>query len=697
VNAGGLKPSGGVRTYCIGIDVGGTFTDAVLSDGEMVVTAKALTTPDSVDVGVLNACRSLAERCGVEVDDLLRSVSRFGLGTTIITNILAQRNGRRVGLITTRGFETTIPNAKGARVHDEDGWNAPPAPVVPIEWIRGVDERIDREGKVIRPLDPAEVVVAVRSLVEQEKIEAIVVSFLWAFRNPVHEELAVAALRTAFPSLKVVSAAKETPIIREFERTSIAILDLYVGAGLEKLEGLEVELKRRGLKVPLLLIHSGGGCISLEEARRRPIALAASGPAAGVAAAAEVARVSGAPDVITCDVGGTSVDLAVVSGAILRRTRGELMGMWTTLSMVDVQSIGSGGGSVGWIDTRGMLRVGPRSAGAKPGPACYGRGGTEATVTDALVVLGYIDPVSFLGGTMPLDPSLAYRACETLGRHLGLKAHETAWGIRQLTLEGIVKAVRSMLISRGVDPRTHAFLSYGGAGALFAGETALSVSSPKVIVPRLSSVLSAFGCAATDILRERVTTIGARLSEASVQIQKAANELRTEVRKDLAADTADESSWSVTFEADLRFQRQVWEVAVPCGQGPFDEQRLTELEQEFRVEYERRYGRGVMSRGVSVEILNLRAIGVGSTVHASLRPLDGAGREEPVPKRGSRPVRIGRHDWTDVPVVAGADLRPGHVLAGPILVDAEDTTIWTPAGMAARVDHHGTLMMEVSR
>ena len=359
----------------------------------------------------LAAIELAATRAGSDLTSVLPAVRRFGLGTTAVTNVLASRVGRQVGLITTKGFEELVSFARGRRVHDEEGWLTPPPEIVSARCVVGVDERMDRDGNVVRPLDPAEVIAAARQLVDREQVEALAVSFLWSFRNPLHEQQAIAALAEALPDVPAVSGAALHPAIREFERTTFALLNAYTQGAFAGIDTLAAELADKGLRVPLLLVHSAGGSISVAEARRLPIGLAESGPAAGVSAAASVARQLDVADLVTCDMGGTSFDVSIVEhGQPARRSRGELMGVWTALSLVDVESIGAGGGSVAWIDARGMLRVGPRSAGAEPGPACYGRGGHEATVTDALVVLGYVDPTRFLGGDMALDADAATRS-----------------------------------------------------------------------------------------------------------------------------------------------------------------------------------------------------------------------------------------------------------------------------------------------
>ena len=329
---------------CIGVDVGGTFTDAVLTDGIGVWRAKSPTTPGNIGEGVLEAVELAARRAGAELDRVLPSVGRFGLGTTAVTNVLVSRAGRRVGLITTKGFEELVPFARGRKVHDEDGWLTTPPEIVSRHRIIGVSERVDRDGLVVKALDAEELVRAAEYLIEVQQADALALSFLWSFRNPVHEEHALAVINERFPAVPVVSGAALHPAVREYERTTFALLNAYVTGAFAGIEQLSAQLEQRGLTVPLLLVHSAGGSISVNEARRVPVGLAESGPAAGVAASAQLANAEGIPDVITCDMGGTSFDVSVIAGGEpIRRTRGELMGVWTALSLVDVESIGAGG------------------------------------------------------------------------------------------------------------------------------------------------------------------------------------------------------------------------------------------------------------------------------------------------------------------------------------------------------------------
>ncbi len=341
-----------------------------------------------------------------------------------------------------------------------------------------------------------------------------------------------------------------------------------------------------------------------------------------------------------------------------------------------------------------------------PGPACYGRGGVDATVTDALVVLGFIDPARFLGGDFRLDPGAARDACGRLGAPLGLAPEETAWGIRQIALAGMVKATRSRLAALGLDPRTHAILSFGGSGSLFTADIAAAIGARTVLVPELASVLSAFGAATTDVRRERICAVLATVPVDPALVQKLMDELATDVDGDLAADGVAPADRSLHFEADLRFGKQTFELSIPLlSSGPvsggrLDEPAVDRLLDDFRTEYAKRYGQGSIVLGAPIELVSLRAIGIGRTVHATMdAPVGGSvAVGTAAPAAGTRPVRVGRGDdgIVDVSVHAGEALRPGHGVIGPALIDGSDTTIWIPAGATATVDAHGTLDVEVS-
>lgn len=681
----------------IGVDVGGTFTDAVLLVGDRSYRAKSPSTYPDIGRGVLASCRLAAQSAGMELAEVLPRVRKFGLGTTAVTNVIATRRGMRVGLLTTRGFEETLRLARG-RAHEEDGWLCSTPQLVERKAIVGIDERVDRNGAVLKALDPDEVLAAGRYLSEEAKVDSIAISFLWSFLNPAHERLAKDLLQEVLPGMPISSGAQLRPVIREYERTTLAVLNAFSCGAYAGVDELAEDLRREGLNAPVLLCHSGGGSISIEQAREQPVWLAASGPAAGVAAAARIAEMVGEEKVLTCDLGGTSFDVAHLSAGTPARTqRGDLMGFWTALPRVDVESVGAGGGSLAWTDERNMLRVGPNSAGSSPGPVCYGRGGTQVALTDALLVLGYIDAARFLGGTMQLDRAGALQACAAQGATLGLDAAEVAWGVREIALAEMVKATRARLSIHALSASEHTLISYGGCGALFAAEVARMAGLKRVIVPELASVLSAYGAATMDIRRERLSTLLLRLPGDVAAIDQAIAEMRDAVWQDLAADGVPEADRVVKFEADMRYVGQRWELAVALPDEPALGDGGREAEAIFKAEYLRRYGAAAKTTSGVSELVAIRAIGIGG-ISGCTGEVTEPQLAEPYAARplGTRPVKLTRAGAAcEVSIFDGIELAPGVTIRGPALVDGSDTTIWIPSDMHAWMDPHRNLVIEV--
>jgi N-methylhydantoinase A len=688
-----MASDGSDRSFSIGVDVGGTFTDVVLSDGLSTWRAKAPSTHGAIGDGVLEACRLVAEHAGCPLPQLLPRVERFGFGTTAVTNVIATRSGLKVGLITTAGFEDLVPIARVRRV-PRDGWLVPPETLVDRECIRGLDERVDRDGRVLKPLDVAEVHAVARQLVDQG-VEAIVVSLLWSFVNPANETAAAAAVAEAYPGLVVVSAAALLPVIREFERTTFAVLNAYTARALDGVDALIESLHAMGLRHAPLLVHSGGGSVSAAQCRRTPAMLAESGPAAGVIGALAVCEAAGVRHAVTCDMGGTSFDMSIMRDRVpTRRNRGDLMGIWTALPRVDIESASAGGGSIGWRDALGFLRVGPRSAGAYPGPACYGRGGVLPTVTDALLVLGYLDPQRFLGGAMQLDTAAAHLACARLGEQLGTDAIRVAWGIREIALTEMARALRAEFARHGFDPREFTLISLGGCGGLFNVDTAAALNLRSVLVPELTSVLSAFGAATADVRRERSISINRMLPVDGGELATLAAGLRAEVDADLAADGVPTEDREIRIELDLRFARQQWELPMPIDAGLSAAAQL-QIGECFQEEYARRFGRGAIVLRAPKEVATLRVIGTGRTVRALLRPLARSAQTITGAAR-TRSVVVSRDGVMvreDIPVFDMDGLSPGATFVGPALVDAPDTTVWVPHRHEVQVDAFGTLVV----
>ena len=524
--------------------------------------------------------------------------------------MLATRTGIRLGLVTTRGFEDLIPLARGNRV-SEDGWLLLPPPLVERVRIVGVPERVNRDGTMLESVDEAEVAVAAKFLVDVEQVDAVVVSLLWSFKNPANERAVRAVIAAEHPDLPVILGSDLAPVIREYERTQFALLNAYVGGALDWLDPLAAQLRAAGLTVPIVLTHSSGGATTVDGARAVPIGLAQSGPAAGAAAATELARALDDPNIVTCDLGGTSLDVALIAGGqALRRNRGALLGHWAALSMVDVDS--------GRFRRR-LPRVG-RLGRCDPGGPAVGRRrprGPRATAAaarrprspDALVVLGYIDPERFLDGRMPLDAHRAREACAVVGRLAGLDPVETAWGIREVALASMVRAVRNRIATRGLVASELSLMAYGGCGGLFACDIAHDIGARRSVLPDLASVFSAYGAATAALHRERVQSLATKLPVSEEVVRATFATLRAGVLGDLAGDGVPAAQCRVRLEADLRFDRQGSELTVPVDEGGDGRPQIDGLEARFKAEYARRFGEGAIAMGVPVELMTLRALG----------------------------------------------------------------------------------------
>jgi N-methylhydantoinase A len=677
------------RPCSIGVDVGGSFTDIVMSDGVTTWRTKASTVPGNFALGVIEGCEKIAAQLDVSMEEMLHSTVRFGLGTTAVTNALTTHQGERVGLLTTAGFEHLPLMARGERVAN-DGWLDLPWVPLQIQQIAGINERIGRGGEVVRALSPADVAAQVDRLVQEQSVTAIAISFLWSFVNPAHEKAALDIVTRQYPGVPVFIGSGLQPIIREYERTMLAVMNAFCAKALDGIDALDQQLRDRGLQVPMLLLQANGGATTLAGARSAPVSLAASGPAAGVAAAAEVALQSGHEDVICGDMGGTSFDVGIViGGKPTRRQRGVVHGVKMAQAHVEVISVGSGGGSIGWVDSRGLLRVGPQSARAYPGPACYGRGGKEPTVTDAMLLLGYLDADKFLDGAMRLDIAAAHTACSSIGELIGLNAIETAWGIRELAIADMTNAFRAHMSASGMDARALTGVTYGGSGSLFMASICESVGVPRLLVPELASVLSAYGAASADIRVERVRAVGAIAPFVPPSLQSIMHDLADEVGALLADRGVQADDRDLLFEGDFRFARQAWEIAIPLN-GQFDEAEATST---FIARYKRQYGGSSLAAGVPLELMTLRAIGIGKTVRAVL-PMQ-AGHNGSVPKpNGFREVWVERSRQLAVPTFETAKLQNGDEISGPALLDAIDNTLWVPSKGRAKMDSHRTIHVD---
>ena len=500
-----------MQTKLIGIDVGGTFTDAVgmAADGSMI-RGKASTTPSAHVDGIMDALERLAEAAGAERGELLREADLLSVGTTVITNAIAEMKGRRTGLLVTKGFRDTLRIARSPRIPTVDPFVQAPMPeLVPRRLIAEIDERVDVDGDVVVSLDEQQVLERVGRLIDEEGIEALAVCYLWSFLNPVHETRTREIVSEAFPDLFLSVSSELYPVIREYERMVTTCLNAFVSEAVTSyVEELDSRLTDAGFEGRVYLGQSLGGSLEPEEAKRRPLHLFNSGPVGGVIGARRLADAMGLTDIITADMGGTSFDVALVREGQPDVSHRTVMERFETgLSKVDITVVGAGGGSICWLDERGAPRVGPHSAGAVPGPACYGRGGAEPTVTDVAAVLGLIDPDYFLGGTMELDVDASRAAIESRLGGLGQSAEEIGAHMTRIIVGNMLAAVRTVSVQRGRDPRGLTMFAYGGASGLFAGEICRGIGISRIIVPNFAAVFSAAGLLSADPIRTEARTV----------------------------------------------------------------------------------------------------------------------------------------------------------------------------------------------
>ena len=681
--------------YHVGVDIGGTFTDAVaIDEGGHVRRAKAPTTPGDYTAGVLAALEGLAAEVGTTLKELLGSTRLFVNGTTVVTNAVAELRGLRVGVLTTSGFGDTLRIARSARTNNPDlQTQVPPPDIVHREDIVEVDERVDSFGEVVVALNESQVHEGIRLLVDEHGCEALAVCFLWSFLNPAHEERVAEIAAELYPDLFCSISSRVFPVAREYERMVTTVFNSYASKGVRSYVGkLSDELRQRGLACDVSMMQSIGGMLSPAEASERPMQLINSGPVGGVLGAQALAELLDLGDVLTTDLGGTSFDTALVKdGRLTLAHRARLGAFDTGLSMVDISAIGAGGGSVCWIDARGAPRVGPRSAGADPGPACYGRGGTEPTVTDVAVGLGLVDTDYFLGGTMRLDAAAAETALtEKIAKPLGVDLDTACLGLYRIVADTMANAVRAATVEKGHDPRRFTVVSFGGAGGLFIAEIARMMGIGDVVIPDDAAVFSAAGLLWADAVRSFVRTVNWIVPASPLgQINAVLDELALTARDALAAHGFEEEDIELRFEGDVKWAGQIFEIAIPLPGGKLTEGDRAVITERFHESYERLYGKGTAWEGFPAVMLNARVTAVGR-VGKPVRQTHVLEHDAPnVALAGEREVLVPNEGLRKlIPAYRGDKLHPGMALGGPAVVEDVDTTVWVPPGANLRVDEY---------
>ncbi len=687
-------------SYYIGVDTGGTFTDCVVVDESgRIVTAKAASTPPTFADGVLDSLARAAEAMGMSIGQLLGSTRFLGHGTTVGTNALLTRSGAKTGLLTTRGHEDMlfmgrikqkVAGMNEDQLHDFLTHDKDDRPLVPRRYVVGLNERTDYKGAEIVALDDDEVRRAARQLVEVDGCEALAVCLLWSFMNSAHEQRVGEIVRASYPDLPISLSSELAPVLGEYERCATTVINAYLSQRVGAyLRDLDARLAENGLTSRVMIMLSNGGVAPAAEAARQSASLLSSGPAGGVIGARGLGRRLDYPNVLTTDMGGTSFDVGLVVDGEAEFAREPVFDKYhLTFPMVDVVSIGAGGGSIAWLDADGFLKVGPQSAGALPGPACYGRGGTEPTVTDANLVLGRIDPEYFLGGTWRLDRSAAEAAIRTrIAEPLGMSLEQAALGIVDILDARMADLVRRVTIGRGLDPRDFALLAIGGAGPLHVGAYGRDVGARAVIVPDHASEFSALGIATADavvVKRASSHMVGPFDAGAVGEVLRRLEDLARGQLQEAGAN----GNVGLLRSVDMRYKGQIHEVSVPIA--AVDGAAIV---RDFHQQYERRYGKGTTNPAAPVEALSWEVRAAAPAATPAVAELAHAASDPSA--NGTRQVYFAGA-WHATPVFDRGALSADALISGPAIIDAPDTTILVNPGQSVRMDRFGDLVMQVS-
>ncbi len=692
--------------YRIGADIGGTFTDIVLIDEEgNVLSKKVSSSVENYASAIIAGITDLFETHGIAPGD----VAEILHGTTVASNAILELKGARVGLIGTKGFRDVleIRNLRMPRLYDLT-WQKP-APLVERYLRMTVDERIDANGAVETPLDRTEAEAVVDRLLA-ENVEAIAICLINSYANPAHEQLLLDVIRDRAPDLPVSASIDVLPEIKEYERTSTTVVNAYVLPIVSKyLQSLEQGFRDRDIGAPLLLMQSNGGLTPAEEAARKPVNIVESGPAGGVVGAHAVAKGVGKRDVISFDMGGTTAKASLIEDGAYTRSQeysvgGGIMigsrlltgsGYLLKVPAIDLAEVGAGGGSIIWIDAGGALKIGPQSAGAMPGPVCYDQGGTDPTVTDANLVLGYLNPDYLCGGDVKLDKQKSIDVLtRTIAEPMGISLERAALGARQIAISNMIRAIRAVSSERGRDPRAYTLLPFGGNGALFAAGMAEELGMKTIIIPPSAGLFSALGLLFADVEHHYSRTVNKLLRTVSPEtLSETWSAMETQAAAQLAKDGFATDRMQFTRTASMHYKGQVFELSVPVPGGSVTAETLRQLETLFGEEHERTYGHRA-GEEEPVELVNAQLVGLGvpdrprSAIRLASSGMDAG------PASASRSAYFGEaHGWLKTPVLARPALA--ERVDGPAIVEEYDTTVLIPPGASAELDDQGNILMQM--
>src|SRR6516162_1183738 len=692
--------------YRVGVDIGGTFTDiAFLGEHGERLTKKVSSTVDNYATAIVDGLAELIRERGLDDAEIVELLH----GTTVASNAILELKGARTGLITTKGFRDIleIRNLRMPRLYDLT-WQKPP-PLVEHYLRVVVDERVNVHGRIERPLDPTDAEHAVDTLLG-EGVEAIAVCLLNAFANPAHELLLKEIITRRAPGLPCCISFEALPEIKEYERTSTTVINTYIMPVVAQyLSTLRQELGRIGVPAPLLLMQSNGGLTTAEAAMQMPMHIIESGPAAGVIGAQALARVLNVPNMITFDMGGTTAKASLVeSGEVTRSLEYQVgagmmigsrllsgAGYLLKVPAIDLAEVGAGGGSLVWIDPGGSLQVGPHSAGASPGPVCYDQGGTQPTITDANVILGYMNPQYLVGGDLRLNAAKARHVFEAqIAQPLGLSLAHAAYGAHQIAASNMMRAIRAVSTERGRDPRDYALFAFGGNGPLFAAGLAEALSMRRILVPPSPGLFSAFGLLYADVEHHYSRTFRRVLRQLDLsELNAVWDRLVTDAVTQLTADGFPPGQMCIRRAANLHYQGQTFELTVPVPAGKLDAPALAAIAEAFGQEHERTYGHRA-GPDEPVEIVTIQVIGQGLPDHPrvpeKLLPPDASTASRLAARQAYFGPQLG---WLTTPVLHRAELTTPH--EGPCIIEEYDATCVVPPRARGALDSYGNMVIEL--
>jgi N-methylhydantoinase A len=694
----------------IATDVGGTCTDTIVfAAGKPIQLGKALSTPPDFARGIFDSIDSAAGRLGLSLPALLAQTHLFIHGSTVVDNAILTRDGAKTGLVTTRGFEDTVLITRGAYGRwgglTEDRVKHPvkterARPLVEPDCIVGVPERTDYKGAILLELDEGATERALRHLIEAKGVEAIAVSFLWSFYNPTNEQKVRKLVERIAPEVYCTLSSEIAPVPGEYERSSTVVINAYAGAITHRyLTRLEEMLARTDYRGPIMVMQGYGGLLPAGEAARRSVGMIECGPAAGVIGSRALGRLLDQPDVIATDMGGTTFKVSVIQNGVIDYAREPMVDRFHYAApKIEVVSIGAGGGSIVTLDSGAKApRVGPRSAGARPGPVCYGLGGTEPTLTDVLMLIGYMDPAIFLDGAMTLDAEAARRVfADKIAAPLGMPVEEAAFGVYRIAAAQIADLIHEITVERGLDPREFVLHAFGGSCGMLCGTFGAELRVKRIVVPYTAAVNCAFGLVSADIVHEYSTTKVLPVPSPAAAINAIYKPMVSRARQQLRDEGFGDDKVRLDWSIDLRYSRQVHEVMTPVhGATPLDDAAVARLARDFELLYERNYGKGSAYREAGMEMTMFRLTARGLMTRPEMVALPLAGADPSAARVGRRDIFVeAKGGFAPADIYDFDRLRPGNGIAGPAVIHTPITTIVLQAHQRATIDPYRNVLID---